>query len=325
MEHQPSFAEMEFSRKKKQTRREKFLDEMDQVVPWKRLAEIVEPVYPKGERGRPPIGLERMLRVYFLQQWYALSDEAIEDAIYDSHAMSRFARITVGAQPVPDATTLLKFRHLLEEHHLTQRMFERVNEELAKMELLMKVGSMVDATIISAPSSTKNVKGERDPEMHQTRKGEQWYFGMKAHIGADVDSGLVHTLRATAANVSDIAEVHGLLHGQEEEVYADAGYQGVEKRAEIQQKHPKVMWHVAVRRGKITALPEGTLKELAKGLERTKARVRAFVEHPFHVLKNLFGYRKVRYRGLAKNQAHLYTLFTLVNLFLARRCIQAAR
>lgn len=325
MQHQLSFAAAEFSKKKKQTRRERFLNEMDQVVPWAEFVAIVQPYYPKGERGRPPIGLERMLRVYFLQQWYSLSDEAIEDAIYDSHAMSSFAGISVGHDPVPDSTTLLNFRHLLEKHELTKQIFERLNVLLAEMELLMKEGTMVDATIIAAPSSTKNAKGERDAEMHQTKKGNQWYFGMKAHIGADVDSGLVHSVSATAANVADVAQAHTLLHGQEKEAYADAGYQGVEKRDEITERHPDVEWHVAAKRGKINAMPEGLLKDLAKGMEKAKARVRAAVEHPFHVLKNLFGYRKVRYCGLAKNYAHLYSLFALVNLFLARHCILAAR
>ena len=233
MEQQMSFAQCEYAMKRKVTRRERFLDGMEQVVPWERLVGVIEPHYPKGERGRPPVGVERMLRVYFLQQWYGLADEAIEDAIYDSQAMRTFAGIDLSVESVPDATTLLNFRHLLEEHDLTRRLFAEVGALLEERELLMKEGTIVDATIIGAPSSTKNARKERDPEMHQTKKGNQWYFGMKAHIGVDAKSGLVHRVSGTAANVADVAQSHELLHGQEKEVYADAGYIGIEKRPEI--------------------------------------------------------------------------------------------
>jgi IS5 family transposase len=321
---QPSFAQAEFAAKKKTTRREKFLGEMERVVPWARLVALIEPHYPTGRRGRPPIGIERMLRIYFLQQWYALADEALEDAIYDSQAMRLFTGIDLSVEAVPDATTLLKFRHLLEAHELPKRIFEEVGALLSERQLLMKEGTIVDATIIAAPPSTKNAKKERDPEMHQTKKGNAWHFGLKAHIGADVESGLVHTVTATAANVADIAETHRLLHGAEQAAFADAGYLGVEKRAEVAAAHPGVQFQVAAKRGKIKAMAAGAVKDLTLEIEKIKAQVRARVEHPFHVLKNLFGHRKVRYRGLAKNLAQLHTLFALVNLVIAKRALLAA-
>ena len=314
-----SFAQTEYAMKKKVTRRERFLGEMEEVVPWERLVEVVRPHYPKGERGRRPIGIERMLRIYFLQQWYGLADEALEDAIYDSQAMRTFAGIDLSVEAVPDATTLLNFRHLLEAPELTRRLFEEVGALLEERRLLMKEGTMVDATIIAAPSSTKNARRERDPEMHQTKKGHQWYFGMKAHLGVDAKSGLVHRVGGTAANVADIAHTHALLHGQEKEVYADAGYLGVEKREEIATHCVGVEWHVAAKRGKIKAMAEGLVKQVTVLLEKAKAQVRARVEHPFHIVKNLFKHRKVRYRGLRKNTAQLYSLFALANLVIARR------
>jgi transposase, IS5 family len=322
MKQQMSFAQSEYAGKKKVTRREKFLGEMERVVPWARLVAVIEPHYPQGKRGRPPIGIERMWRIYFLQQWYALADEALEDALYDSQAMRSFAGIDLSVEAVPDATTLLKFRHLLEAHDLTRRIFGEVGAMLEERKLLMKEGTIVDATIIAAPSSTKNAGKERDPEMHQTRKGNQWYFGMKAHIGVDAQSGLVHSVSGTAANVADIAQTHALLHGQEKVAFADAGYLGVEKREEIATRSPEAEWHVAAKRGKVTAMAEGLVKELTVQLERLKAQVRARVEHPFHILKNRFRHRKTRYRGLAKNTAQLHTLFALANLLIARRSLQ---
>ena len=319
MEQQMSFAQSEYAMKKKVTRRERFLGEMEVVVPWNRLIEVIRPHYPKGERGRRPIGIERMLRIYFLQQWYGLADEALEDTIYDSQAMRTFAGIDLSVESVPDATTLLHFRHLLEAHDLTRRLFEEVGTLLEERKLLMKEGTIVDATIIAAPSSTKNARKERDPEMHQTKKGNQWYFGLKAHIGVDAKSGLVHRVSGTAANVADIAQTHALLHGQEKEVYADAGYLGVEKREEIATRCAGVEWHVAAKRGKVKAMAEGLVKQVTVLLEKAKAQVRARVEHPFHVIKNLFKHRKVRYRGLSKNTAQLYSLFALANLVIARR------
>jgi IS5 family transposase len=321
MEKQTSFAQGEFAAKKKRTRRERFLAEMEKLVPWGRLIALIEPFYPKGKRGRPPIGLERMLRVYFLSQWYALADEALEDALYDSQALRNFARIDLGSDPVPDATTLLHFRHLLEDNKLTEALFAEIGGMLREKGISMREGTIVDATIISAPSSTKNQDKKRDPEMHQTKKGNQWYFGMKAHVGVDLDSGTVHTVEATAASVSDVAQAHTLLHGEEKEVLADAGYIGVEKRPEVAQRHPSVRWSVARKRGQVKALPESQYKPLIVGIEKCKAQLRACVEHPFHIVKNLFGYRKVRYRGLAKNAAQLHTLFALANLLIAKRAL----
>jgi transposase, IS5 family len=319
MKQQMSFAQSEYAGKKKVTRRERFLGEMERVVPWARLCAVIEPHYPQGKRGRPPIGIERMLRIYFLQQWYALADEALEDALYDSQAMRSFAGIDLGVEAVPDATTLLKFRHLLEAHNLTRAIFAEVNGLLSERKLLMREGTIVDATIIAAPSSTKNLAKARDPEMHQAKKGNQWHFGMKAHIGADAKSGLVHTVSGTAANVADIAQTHELLHGEEKEAYGDAGYLGVEKRGEILARGREVQWYVAAKRGKVKAMAEGRVKELTQAFEKAKAQVRARVEHPFHIVKNLFKHRKTRYRGLAKNMAQLHSLFALANLLIARR------
>ena len=319
MEQQTSFAQSEYARKKKTTRREKFLAQMEAVVPWARLVALIAPHYPAGKRGRPPVGIERMLRLYFLAQWYALADEALEDALYDSQALRNFAGIDLGREAVPDATTVLQFRHLLERHDLTRGIFEKVGALLEEKQLLMREGTLIDATIIAAPSSTKNRRRERDPAMHQTKKGNQWYFGMKAHIGADEASGLVHSVEGTAANVSDISQASALLHGAEKRVGADAGYTGVEKRAEIVALGRGIEWRVAARRRTHHAQPEGWAKALGGAWEKLKARARALVEHPFHIVKNIFGHRKVRYRGLAKNTAQLRVLFALANLYLARR------
>jgi transposase, IS5 family len=325
MERQMSFSQSEYARKKKVTRRERFLGEMEQIVPWARLSALIEPHYPSGKRGRPPIGLERMLRIYFLQQWYTLADEALEDALYDSQALRNFAGIDLSVESVPDATTLLGFRHLLEAHDLTQGLLREVTAHLGERELLLKEGTLVDATIIAAPPSTKNAEKARDPEMHQTKKGNEWHFGMKAHIGTDLQ-GVVHTVVGTAANVADVACAHQLLHGEEKSAGTDAGYQGVEKRPEVLAHCPQVTWYVAAKRSKVKALPEGPLKVLTQEFEKLKAQVRAKVEHPFHVIKNLFGFRKVRYRGLKKNTAQLHTLFALANLVLLKgRLLSAAR
>lgn len=321
--NQTSFAQAEYARKKKRTRREVFLEKMEQVVPWSRLAEVIEPHYPKsGRRGRPPLGLERMLRMYFVQQWYGLADEAVEDAIYDSQALRNFMGIDLSRESVPDATTLMGFRHLIEAHDLAQGMLVEVNAMLIERGLLMSKGTLVDATLIAAPSSTKNREHARDPEMHQTKKGNQWHFGLKAHIGVDQESGLVHTLVTTAANVSDISQTPALLHGQEEAVWADAGYVGVDKREDLQEalaaNGQEVQWHVAKRRKTIETMAEGWQKKLAQAHEKLKARVRAYVEHPFHVVKNIFKHKKVRYKGLAKNEAQLNILFALSNLYMMR-------
>jgi transposase, IS5 family len=320
MQRQGSFSQAEYAGKKKQTRRDKFLAEMEQVVPWPRLVARLQPLYPKGERGRPPIGVERMLRIYFLEQWYGLADEALEDALYDSQALRGFAGIDLNHDPVPDATTLLKFRHWLERHDLTRALFDDIAAMLEERGLLMRQGTIVDATIIAAPPSTKNKSKSRDPEMHQTKKGNQWHFGMKAHIGVDVTSGVVHTLTGTAANEADINQTAALLHGQEEAVFADAGYTGADKRPELADR--AVCWNIAIKRGIIKALPK-TLQDLAEPMERALAQVRAWVEHPFHVVKNLFRHKKLRYRGLAKNTAQLRTLFALANLVIAKKTLLA--
>ena len=320
---QISFSEAEYAKKKKQTRREIFLGKMEQVVPWSRLMEVIAPHYPKsGKRGRPPIGLERMLRMYFVQQWYGLADEAVEDAVYDSQALRQFLNIDLSRQSVPDATTLMGFRHLLEVHNLTQAMLVEINAMLIERGLLMSKGTLVDATLIAAPSSTKNQAHARDPEMHQTKKGNQWHFGVKAHIGVDEESGLVHTVITTAANVSDISQTPALLHGQEQEVGADAGYVGVEKREDMKEalatNGQEVKWRVAKRRKSIQKMAEGWQKSLAQAYEKLKAKIRARVEHPFHVIKNIFKYKKTRYKGIAKNDVQLNMLFGLSNLYMAR-------
>jgi len=315
---QASFSDLEYAAKKRVSRRDRFLSEIEAVTPWSALVAEIEPFYPKGEgRGRPPIGVHRMLRMYIAQQCFGLSDEGIEDAIYDSQAIRGFIGIDLNRETAPDATTLLKFRRLLEENNLTERIFTAINTVLAAKGLLLKEGTVVDATIIEAPSSTKNKDGTRDSEMHQTKKGNQWHFGMKAHIGVDADSGLTHTLVTTAANVSDITQAHALLHGDETTAFGDAGYQGVERRQENEKS--AVTWHVALRPGKRRTLPDTKTGRLREQLEKLKASVRAKVEHPFHVVKNIFGHKKARYRGLAKNTAQLHTLFGLANLMIAKR------
>jgi len=318
MTMQRSFSDLEYAAKKKVTRRDRFLSEIDTVTPWPALVAVVEPFYPRGDsRGRPPIGLARMLRMYVVQQCFGLSDEGIEDAIYDSQAVRAFIGVDLTREAAPDATTLLKFRRLLEAHGLTQGIFTAINTHLAQKGLLLREGTVVDATIIAAPSSTKNRTGTRDPEMHQTKKGQQWYFGMKAHIGVDAESGLTHTVVTTAANVSDVTQAHALLHGEETTVFGDAGYQGVEKREE--NRNTDVIWQVALRSGKRRALPDTQSGRLREWIEQLKASVRAKVEHPFHIVKNLFGHKKARYRGLGKNAAQLFALFGLANLLIAKR------
>ncbi len=315
---QSSFSELEYATKKKVTRRDRFLAEMEALVPWSALEAELEASYPAGGgRGRPPIGLARMLRMYVAQQCFGLSDEGIEDAIYDSQAIRRFVGIDLGREAAPDATTLLKFRRRLENNRLTRRIFEVINAHLAERGLLLREGTVVDATIIAAPPSTKNRERARDPEMHQTRKGKQWYFGMKAHIGVDAASGLVHSLATTPANKSDISQAHRLLHGEEREAFADSAYQGVEKRPEHAESNTR--WYVAMKRGLRKALGDDEEGQDLEFCEQVKAKIRARVEHPFHVLKNRFGHRKTRYRGLAKNEAQLYSLFGLANLVLAGR------
>ena len=302
---------------RKRTRREVFLSEMEQVVPWKALLALIEPHYPKsGRPGRQPYPLATMLRIHFLQQWYALSDPAMEEALVDTPVMRRFAQLG-GLDDIPDETTILNFRRLLETHGLAEKLFQQVNAHLQRKGLSLRSGTIVDATIISAPSSTKNRESERDPEMHQTKKGNQWFFGMKAHIGVDDVSGLVHHVACTAANVSDVTQAHRLLHGEEDVVMGDSGYTGVAKREELQ--GVKSVFLIAEKPSVIKAMKTKREQRQARALERLKASVRAKVEHPFRVVKRQFGYMKVRYRGLAKNAAQVLTLFALSNLWLARR------
>ena len=318
---QISFSHAEYGAKRRQTRRDRFLAQIEVATPWALLVSVIEPHYPEsGGRGRPPIGCERMLRMYIAQQCFGLSDEGIEDALYDSHAIRRFVGVDLSREAVPDATTVLKFRRLLETHQLTQAIFQTINRHPAEPGLMLREGTIVDASIISAPPSTKNKAGERDPEMHQTKKGNQWFIGMKAHIGVDADSGLVHTLIGTAAHVADVTQANALLHGQETLAYGDAGYQGADRRFNARNN---VAWKIALRPGKRKPLPTTKLGRLLEQLEATKAQLRAKVEHPFHVIKNLFGHRKTRYKGLAKNTAQLYSLFGMANLLLEARLFNA--
>ena len=313
-------ADLGLNLSRKKTRKREFLEEMTRVVPWKDLTALIEPHYPKGKTGRPPMGLEVMLRVHLLQQWFGLSDPAMEEALHDVPLYREFAGLEGPMRRLPDESTILRFRHLLEKHNLGDAILARVNEILQHHGLMLKVGTVVDATLIAAPSSTKNDSGGRDPEMHQTKKGNQWYFGMKAHVGTDADSGLVHTVVGTAANVNDVTQGHELLHGEEQVVFADAGYQGAMNRSEA----TGVTWHVAMRPGKRRALDmRKKSHRLIDEIERLKASVRAKVEHAFRVIKLQFGFTKVRYRGLAKNTAQLKTLFALSNLWMVRRKLMA--
>lgn len=315
---QMSFSDAEYRTKRKQTRREKFLAEMDKVIPWRRLEKRIEPFYRKSG-GRPPYPLSVMLRIHLMQHWYGLSDPAMEDALYEITSMRQFAGLSLSTGCIPDETTILNFRHLLEAHQLGQALFDEVRSFLGERGLLLKSGTIVDASLIDAPSSTKNKEGKRDPEMHQTRKGNQWYFGMKMHIGVDDMTGVVHSLVTTAANVNDVTQAHHLLHGEEERGFGDAGYQGVEKRPE--HKDRKIDWYIALRPGKRRALGSSKLDRITEQLEQSKASMRAIVEHPFRVIKRQFGFTKVRYRGLAKNDNALHTMFALCNLYMKRRLL----
>ena len=287
-------------------------------MPWKALIDLIEPQYPKAgsKGGRPAYPLETMLRIHLMQQWYDLSDPAMEDALIEVPTMRRFAGINLISDRIPDETTILSFRHLLEKHDLGKQIFETVKRHLKANGMAMKQGTIIDATLIAAPSSTKNEKGERDPEMHQTKKGNQWYFGMKVHIGVDKDTGLIHSVETTAANVHDLTPAADLLHGEETVVYADAGYQGIEKRDEMEGKG--IGFRVAMRPGKRRALPdtpEGRVDDL---IETAKAHIRAKVEHPFRVMKRQFGFQKTRLRGMFKNRCKVNVLAALTNLFMVR-------
>ena len=311
MGQQRTFASLAWNQKGKVTRRERFLAEMDAVLLWSRLLALITPHYPKAGNGRQPIGVERMLRIYFLQQWFNLSDPQAEDAIYDSESMRRFAGVELGDDVVPDETTILRFRHLLETHQLTGAIFTAIQGLLEEKRLLLKQGTIVDATIIAAPSSTKNATDARDPEMHQTFKGKSWHFGMKLHVGTDL-RGTVHHVTATAANAADITQLPDLLHGQEDDLYGDQAYWKDDHRTQ---------WQLAGGRYRVNR--RGTKKHPLtahqRGINRARSRRRARGEHAFHVVKRLWGFVKVRYRGLAKNLARAQTVFGLANLYLLRR------
>ena len=309
---QISFSEAEYNQKRRKTRREKFLEQMDQLIPWKRLEKKIRPYYPKNGQGRQPYPLSTMLRIHCMQLFYNLSDPAMEDALYEIESMRRFAGLRLSDR-LPDESTILNFRHLLERHKLGKKLFDAVNIHLKSEGLALREGSIVDATIISAPTSTKNKTGERDPAMHQVKKGNEWYFGMKMHIGVDDALGLIHSVTTTAANVHDITQADQLLHGEEERVWGDAGYQGVEKREEHEDR--EVDWFIAMRPGKRRQLPEGCVEA---GTELIKAQVRAKVEHPFRYIKRVFGYDKTRYRGLAKNEERLHLLSAFTNLVIGK-------
>ena len=302
MGDQRTLASVAWNQKGKVTRRERFLAEMDAVIPWERLIALIEPHYPKAGNGRQPLGVEKMLRIYFMQQWFNLSDPEAEDAIYDSESMRRFARVELGDDVVPDETTILRFRHLLEKHRLTEVIFEAVKDLLAERRLMLKSGTIVDATIISAPSSTKNAAQRRDPEMKQTKKGNTWYFGMKLHVGTDT-KGLVHSLTTSNAAVADVTQLPQLLHGEERAIYGDRAY-----------------WSCGIRyRMNRRSNAGAPLSERWRQINRARSRIRARGEHAFHVVKRLWGFAKVRYRGLAKNATRAFAMFALANLYLARK------
>ena len=305
----------------KKTRKQVFLAQMEQVVPRAALVELIAPYYPEGRTGRPPFSLLIMLRIHFMQQWFSLSDPAMEEAFFDTPLYREFAQLQELSR-LPDESTILRFRHRLEEHKLSEQILQTVNDLLTERGLLLRVGTAIDATLIAAPTSTKNKDKARDPEMHSSKKGNQWYFGMKAHIGVDADSGLVHGLRGTSGHVSDIAEGNSLLHGQEKLGFGDAGYQGIEKRPDAK---ADVIWHTAMRPGKRKKLDKTNEADaMLDKAEKLKAGVRAKVEHPFRVIKRQFGHVKVRYRGLKKNTAQLVTLFALSNLWMVRSTLMGA-
>ena len=308
---QTTFANSGFERYAKPTRRAAFLAEMDRVVPWRELCALIEPFYPKAGNGRPPKPLEQMLRIYFLQQWFDLSDPGAEEALYDSASMRNFVGLDLGCEPVPDETTILNFRHLLEAHELGRRLFEEVHVHLERQGIKIAKGTIVDATIINAPSSTKNASGKRDPDMHQAKKGNQWYFGMKAHIGVDSKNKLIHAVVATAANVADSTILPDLLHGDETRVWGDQLYRG---QREVIREHAPNARDFTQRRYRYKDVTD----DIERAKNRSKSRVRAKVEHVFGVIKRVFGFQKVRYRGLDKNAHRLFVTCALANLFMVR-------
>lgn len=305
-----------FEQYRRPTKRDVFLATMEQIVPWQELCSVIEPHYPKAGNGRPPVGLERMLRMYFVQHWFNLADQACEEALLDSAALRRFVGIDLGRERVPDGTTLLKFRRLLEKHKLGEALFAKVGQVLQARGLKVGTGTIVDATIIGAPSSTKNADKQRDPEMHQTRKGQQWYFGMKLHIGVDSRTGLAHSAVVTAANVHDKHPLPDLLHGDEQRVYGDSAYASQKELIESKAPQARDFTNQRVRKG-------GEIDEAERSKNRNKSKVRARVEHVFAVVKRLWGFAKVRYRGLAKNATRSFVALGLANIYLARRRLMA--
>lgn len=318
---QQTFSDIEYSNRRKKTKREEFLDSMDEIIPWDHWVSIIRPYYPSGKRGRPPKNIEAMLRMYLMQNWFNLSDAGIEDAIYDSYAMRSFMHLDFLTEQVPDATTLLHFRHLLEENRIGEMIFADVRIRLEKAGLMMHGGTIVDATIIAAPSSTKNKEGKRDPEMHQTKKGNQWYHGMKVHSGVDAGSGYVHTITGTAANVHDIDETAKLIREDDEVVYGDSGYSGADKREEIcNDEHlSKVEFRTNRRPSSIKVPASYKGINWDKQIENRKSSTRCKVEHPFLIVKKQFGYAKVAYRGIAKNMNRFHILFASANLAMCAR------
>jgi IS5 family transposase len=312
---QQSFSSLEQSHKKKRTKREIFLGEMDVVVPWARLEALIAPHYTKPRKGRPQMPLVVMLRIYFLQQWYGLSDPGVEEALYDMHSMRDFTGLNLAHDAIPDETTILNFRHLLEAHNLTEAVFGAVSEYLEEQSLLMRGGTIMDATLIAASPSTKNKSAKRDPDMSQTKKGNQWYFGMKAHIGVDAKSGLVHTVKTTTAKVHDARMTDDLIRSDDAVIFGDKGYVS-DKRKRVA-RADGVLWAVKDKRKR-----GRTLSSSQKKRNRKHGTVRAKVEHVFRVIKCQFGYRKARYRGLAKNAAQMFSLMALANLYLVRQCLR---
>lgn len=318
---QQTFSDLEYSNRRKKTKRDEFLEIMEEIIPWYEWVALVEPYYFEGKRGRPPMGIEKMLRMYLLQVWFTLSDEGVEDAIYDSYAMRKFMGIDFITEQVPDATTLLKFRRLIEESGLGKAYFDAINRCLEQCGHMMKGGTIVDATIINAPSSTKNATGSRDPEMCQTKKGDQWYFGMKCHAGVDAGTGYIHSIEATSANVHDVSAASKLIRADDDVVYGDAGYLGIQKRPEIaEDAHMSgIDYRINQRPGKALSYAEGPSRELFRQEEYQKSSVRCKVEHAFHIIKNIFGFCKVSYRGIAKNLNRLYMLAASANLLMCAR------
>ena len=316
MNHQLTFADSEFNGKRRKTRKELFLARMEALLPWAMMLEVIEPVYPKAGNGRRPYPLDTMLRIHCMQQWYSLSDGAMEDALYEVESMRRFAGLDLTDDAMPDETTILKFRHLLEKHALTGQMMNIINDTLEERGLLLKGGTMGDATIIHAPPSTKNRDKQRDPEMHQTKKGNQWYFGMKIHVGADVNSGLVHTVSVTPANASDISQLPELVREDDRAVFGDKGY--VNNQLKRLARKAGLFWGVSLKASK-----QHPLTEANKRFNHKMSSIRARVEHVFRVIKRQFGYTKVRYKGIAKNAAQVFSLIGLTNLYLARRALMS--